>query len=199
VGATSRALARIRDAMKAQGVSQRALAERLNCSQGRVAKILKGRIRLTVEDLEEVAAAVGLQLVETIRNRGVEFFAELTPTELRVIELMREHPHIQRAFADLLDAAVTSARVSSKRGTLSRRVSDKSVLNPKSASGKTLESSSKGLPDGLGVPDAIGDSSALEHIREYAGKLSLLLGVFASGGSERDAAPTASREKPAGR
>jgi transcriptional regulator with XRE-family HTH domain len=197
VGATSRALARIRDAMKAQGVSQRALAERLNCSQGRVAKILKGRIRLTVEDLEEVAAAVGLQLVETIRNRGVEFFAELTPTELRVIELMREHPHIQRAFADLLDAAVTSARVSVTRAT--RRLSDKSVLNTTTASGKTLESSSKGLPDGLGVPDAIGDSSALEHIREYAGKLSLLLGVFASGGSERDAAPTASREKPAGR
>jgi transcriptional regulator with XRE-family HTH domain len=182
VGVTSRALARIRDAMKEHGVSQRALAERLGCSQGRVAKILKGRIRLTVEDLEQVAKAVGLPLVETIRNRGVEFFAELTPSELKVIEAMRQSPQLQRALSELLSAAIISAKLSDKR-----------LLKRPQASGKNplLVRES---PDGHSVPFG-GDPRSLDDLRDFAGKLSLLLGVFASGGNEPPALSAPHSEK----
>jgi transcriptional regulator with XRE-family HTH domain len=98
-----RAIQRIRDEMERLELTQRDLAERLNCSQGRVAKILNGRVELRVDDLERLAQFVALPVTEVIRDRGLEFYAELAPTEVRMIERLRQRPHLMQGVLMLLE------------------------------------------------------------------------------------------------
>ena len=103
--AAERAIQRIRDEMHARNITQRDLADRMRCSQGRIAKILKGQVELRLNDIEELARLVGITLVEAIRDRGLEFYAELTPTEVRMLEWLRQHPNQMRGvlhFADIV-------------------------------------------------------------------------------------------------
>lgn len=101
--AAERAVLRIREEMAERKISQRDLAETLSCSQGRIAKILNGGVRLTVNDLDTLAKAVGLYLTEVVRDRGLEFSAELTPTELRVLERLRRRPNVLHAVLLMTD------------------------------------------------------------------------------------------------
>lgn len=80
---------RIRDEMARQHLSQREIAQLLRWSQSRVAKILTGRIQLDVDDLEAFATILSVRPTELVRDRGLEFCADLTPTELRVLEQLR--------------------------------------------------------------------------------------------------------------
>jgi len=89
--------------MTERHVSQRDLAEILNCSQGRVAKILNGGVMLRVNDLAILADAVGITVVEALRDRGFEFYAELTPSEVRVLERLRRRPNALRGVMMILD------------------------------------------------------------------------------------------------
>lgn len=99
-----RALIRIRQEMTERHITQDDLAARLNCSQSRVGKILNGGINLRVNDLDLIARAVGISTVEAVRDRGLEFYAEMTPTELRLLERFRQQrPEISAAFFTLLD------------------------------------------------------------------------------------------------
>lgn len=98
-----RAIVRIREEMTARNLSQRDLAERLRCSQGRIAKLLNGRVAIRVNDLDELAMAVGLPLAEVIRDRGLEFYAEMTPTEVRMIEQLRRRPHMLQGVLLMLE------------------------------------------------------------------------------------------------
>lgn len=70
---SERAMMRIREEMAERKLSQRDLARLLRCSQGRVGKILAGSINLRLNDLALLADAVGITLVETVRDRGLEF------------------------------------------------------------------------------------------------------------------------------
>jgi transcriptional regulator with XRE-family HTH domain len=88
-----RVLLRIREEMAERKISQRDLAHDLHCSQGRVAKILNGGVNLRVNDIAVLADAVGITPVEALRDRGLEFFAELTPSEVRILERLRRRPH----------------------------------------------------------------------------------------------------------
>ncbi len=97
------AISRIRDEMRTRQLSQRDIAERLKCSQGRIAKILNARVNLRVQDLGELAQAVGITLTEAVRDRGLEFYAEMTPTEVRVLERLRQRPDTLHAVMTLLD------------------------------------------------------------------------------------------------
>lgn len=101
--ASETAILRIREEMRIRNLSQRELAERLKCSQGRVAKILNARVNLRVDDLAVLASAVGISLTEAVRDRGLEFHAEMTPTELRVLERLRQRPETLEAVKTLLD------------------------------------------------------------------------------------------------
>lgn len=96
--ASDRALQRIREEMTERKISQRDLASTLKCSQGRVAKILNGNVNLRVNDLETLAHAVGIRLSEAVRDRGVEFYAEMTPSEVRLLDKIRQR--------NLLDAVL---------------------------------------------------------------------------------------------
>ncbi len=101
---------RLREEMQARHISQRGLADRLtratraNWRQAKVGKILGGQIELKVDDLDAIATCVGISLVEAVRDRGLEFFAEMTPTEVRILERMRQHgPAYVAALMTLLN------------------------------------------------------------------------------------------------
>lgn len=98
-----RAILRIREEMHARGLSQRDLAGLLKCSQGRVAKLLTGGVKLRVDDVAILAEAVGITAVEAIRDRGLEFFAELSPSEVRLLERLRRQPHRLQGALLMLD------------------------------------------------------------------------------------------------
>jgi transcriptional regulator with XRE-family HTH domain len=85
-----RTLLRIREEMLHQKRSQEALSELVKWSPSRLSKVLNGVIELTVNDLEALCGALRLQPTEAVRDRGLEFCAQMTPTELRVIEGYRE-------------------------------------------------------------------------------------------------------------
>jgi len=112
-----RAVLRIREEMTERHVSQRDLAERLKCSQGRIAKILNGGVNLRLNDVAVLAQAVGISPVEAIRDRGVEFHAELTPSELRVLERLRRRPAALQGVMLLLDVSEAGPHRKGKAST----------------------------------------------------------------------------------
>ena len=98
-----RAVRRIREEMDARKITQRELAKRMQCSQSRITKLLNGDVDLRVNDAADLATAVGLALVEAIRDRGLEFYAELSPLEVRALNAYRNRrPDEQQAMLILL-------------------------------------------------------------------------------------------------
>jgi transcriptional regulator with XRE-family HTH domain len=106
---SARALRRIRDELDARGISQRDLALLLtnateeHWSQPRIGKVLTGKVELKLDDAAAIARVIKLALTEILRDRGLEFYAELTPTELRILERIRQRPHVLSALLILLD------------------------------------------------------------------------------------------------
>ena len=80
---------RIREEMARKDMSQRDLAGLLDWSQSRVAHLLTGRVEISLDDLEGFGFALGLAPTELVRDRGLEFVTEMTPTELRLFERLR--------------------------------------------------------------------------------------------------------------
>ena len=81
---------RIRDEMRRQKLSQRDLATRLTWTQSRVGKILTGNTALSVDDLGAMCSALQISLVEVVRDPRLEFVADISPYELRVLERFRD-------------------------------------------------------------------------------------------------------------
>jgi transcriptional regulator with XRE-family HTH domain len=96
--------------MARQRLSQRDVAGILKWSQSRVAHCLTGRVELTVDDLERLAFAVSVSPLELVRDQGLEFVADLTPSELRFLHALRAKPQNER------DAFFTIAQVSRDDG-----------------------------------------------------------------------------------
>lgn len=64
-----------------------------------------------VADLESLCFAISLPIVEAVRDHGMEFFAEMTPTELRTLERIRQLNEPDRdAYLHLLSVKVASKR-----------------------------------------------------------------------------------------
>ena len=55
---------RVLDALKAQGLSQKDLAERMNVSPQQISKIVKGQENLTLETISNLEIALGVQLID---------------------------------------------------------------------------------------------------------------------------------------
>lgn len=85
-------IARIREAQQKQGLSQQDIADLIGWTQSRVAQKLTRRSPTTLEELEALCFAVGLSKVEAVRDHGLEFAAEMTPSELRILERLRQLP-----------------------------------------------------------------------------------------------------------
>jgi len=119
---SERVLARIRDEMREQGISQPDLAAMLKCSQSRISKILTAAAKLKVDTLSDLCLVLSLPVTEVVRDRGMEFVAEMTPTELRVFQQYRKlTPDMQETFAKLL-----SVRFVEPRRALDRKKKKKS-------------------------------------------------------------------------
>jgi transcriptional regulator with XRE-family HTH domain len=95
---------RLREELTRKKMSQRDLAGMLDWSQSRVAKLLTGRVEMSIGDLEALCFALGLSLTEAVRDHGMEFCAEMHPSELRILERMRQlQPAVLDAVMTLLD------------------------------------------------------------------------------------------------
>lgn len=101
---SEQARTRIREEMKRQRLVQRDIAGMLSWSQSRVAKVLTGRVALLLDDLAALCFALSVSIVDVLRDRGMEFCSEMTPTELRIHESMRALSQNKRtAVMTLLD------------------------------------------------------------------------------------------------
>lgn len=94
---------RLREEMAKRQMSQRDMAGVLGWTQSRVAHILTGRVEMSVDDLAEFAFGLGIAVTEAVRDRGMEFCAEMAPYELRLLEQIRQLPQTDReAFLQVL-------------------------------------------------------------------------------------------------
>ena len=55
---------RMFDKMEAEGITQKQLAERMNCSQQYVSKILKGCENLSLETVTKIELALGITVMQ---------------------------------------------------------------------------------------------------------------------------------------
>ena len=55
---------RMLDKMEADGITQKQLAERMNCSQQYVSKILKGCENLSLETVAKIELALGIKIIQ---------------------------------------------------------------------------------------------------------------------------------------
>lgn len=100
---------RLREELKARDITQRELADALSkqtrefWTQSKVAKVLGGHVELKVDDADAIAKVAGIFLTEAVRDRGLEFYAEMTPTELRILERLRQRPNVLHGIMAILD------------------------------------------------------------------------------------------------
>jgi len=94
---------RLREEMTRRKLSQRDVAALLDWSQSKVAHQLTGRVEMSIDDLAAFCFALGIAVTEAVRDHGLEFCAEMTPTELRILERIRQVPHVVDAIMTLLD------------------------------------------------------------------------------------------------
>ncbi len=100
----ARARRRVREELDRRGVVQRDIAGQLKWSQAKVAQKLNGRTPWTLEELDALCFIAGLSPTEAVRDQGLEFCAEMTPTELRFLERIRQLDQTTRdAVFQLLD------------------------------------------------------------------------------------------------
>lgn len=83
---------RLREEMARQDISQRHVAQILKSNQSRISKLLNGRVAFNLDDLESFCFVLGIPPTEAVRDLGMEFCAEMTPTELRFLEQIRKVP-----------------------------------------------------------------------------------------------------------
>lgn len=107
--ASARVRARLKEELHARDISQRELADALSkltghtWTQSKVGKVLTGAVELKVDDVDAIAKVAHIYLSEAVRDRGLEFYAEMTPTELRMLEKMRQRPAVLHAIMLLLE------------------------------------------------------------------------------------------------
>lgn len=140
---SERARQRIREELHARGISQQDLADMLTnrdreaWSQPRVGKVLNGKVHFRLDEVDLIARCLGVAVTELIRDRGLEFYAELTPTELRILERLRQRPHVLGALLVLLDITPPPKEPNTAKLPLRRKVG-----RPRNSElGKTVQAS----------------------------------------------------------
>lgn len=99
---------RLREEMLRLKLSQRDVAGLLDWSQSKVAHQLTGRVDMSLDDLAAFCFALRISPTEAVRDHGLEFCAEMTPTELRILERTRQLPK------PVLDAVMTLLDIKQK-------------------------------------------------------------------------------------
>lgn len=112
---------RLREEMAVKEMSQRDVAGILTWSQSRVAHLLNGRVEMSIDDLAEFAQALGISPTEIVRDRGMEFVAEMTPSEMRFLERLRQLTQIQRDGLMVLLHITTTTQAQERRAAPVRK------------------------------------------------------------------------------
>lgn len=111
---------RLREEKSHRKLSERDIAGFVEWSQSKVAYKFSGRTPITLDELESLCFALGIQPTEAVRDRGLEFVADLTPTELRLLELIRHLP--KPAYDGLLHFMQVNPKIGSeRRGATAKR------------------------------------------------------------------------------
>jgi transcriptional regulator with XRE-family HTH domain len=87
---SARTRLRLRHELARRELSQNDIAGRLEWSPSRISKVLNGKIGMDLDDLAAICFAMGFSLVEAVRDHGLEFLAEMTPSEMRFLERIRQ-------------------------------------------------------------------------------------------------------------
>lgn len=106
---------RVREVLRAekdrQGLTEKDIADFVSWGQSKVAQKLRGRTPITLNELESMCFALSIQPTEAVRDHGLEFVTEMTPTELRLFERIRKLSAEQRtAILTLLHVQEAPAR-----------------------------------------------------------------------------------------
>lgn len=102
--AAERARARLLAEFERSELTQKDLATFAGWKQPKISKVMNGHTELTVNDLAALCSALGMSLVEAVRDHGLEFCAEMTSTQLRLHERIKQLPqHEIDAVITLLD------------------------------------------------------------------------------------------------
>ena len=112
---------RLREEMAVKEMSQRDVAGILTWSQSRVAHLLNGRVEMSIDDLAEFAQALGISPTEIVRDRGMEFVAEMTPSEMRFLERLRQLTQVQRDGLMVLLHITTTTQAQERRAAPVRK------------------------------------------------------------------------------
>jgi transcriptional regulator with XRE-family HTH domain len=100
---------RIREEMDRRKITVQELGQMLGWSKSRVGHLLTGNTVLGVDELAALCFAIGLSPVEAIRDRGLEFMAEMTPTLFRIMERLKQLPAVQAGLMEVLDVKAHTA------------------------------------------------------------------------------------------
>jgi transcriptional regulator with XRE-family HTH domain len=106
---------RLKDEKVARKLSERDMAGIMGWSQSKVAQKFSGRTPITLDELEALCFALSILPSEAVRDRGLEFSAEMTPSELRLLEHFRHESDAMR------EAVATILRVRLKSGAVPDR------------------------------------------------------------------------------
>lgn len=105
-GLNDRVRQRLKDEKARRHLSERELAQLLSWSQSKVAQKFAGRTPITLDELDALCFALSLAPTEAVRDHGLEFCAEMTPTELRFLERLRQlPPEVRDGLFGLLNVA----------------------------------------------------------------------------------------------
>jgi len=88
--------------LETTGMAQRQFALRLQKSQIWLQKVLSGENHVRLKDLDALAIAMRTTPSELVRLPEDRYQLEATPTELRLIERLRDKPELAQAVATLL-------------------------------------------------------------------------------------------------
>jgi transcriptional regulator with XRE-family HTH domain len=100
---------RVREEMQKRNLSQSDVAGLVEgLDQSKVSRLLSGEQRITLDELEYLAFAISVPPSELIRDRGMEWMAEMTPTEMRILEhYRRADEELQRSIRRILQVSAS--------------------------------------------------------------------------------------------
>lgn len=118
-----RARRRVREELDRLGVTQRDICGQLKWSQAKVAQKLTGRTPWTLDELDSLCFIAGIPATEAVRDRGLEFCAEMTPSEMRLLEVWRKMSQADRdAYFQIMTGKATGGKTEQRRALPSKIV-----------------------------------------------------------------------------
>lgn len=118
MGMNERVRLRFREEADKRGLSYNDLAGFLQWSHSKITKKLTGRTMIDLDEFEALCFALNLTPTEAVRDRGLEWCAEMTPAELRRLEVERQLP---KPTLDAIDHLLRVNVEAEKRGATKKR------------------------------------------------------------------------------